>query len=93
MSQSTRRKVLRFLGTIIVVLLPILLAIWFAHIRAVSETRNQLHSFAQLVLDKTERVILQADLARDAAEQYQGASLYASPSTANAEYYPRSFVH
>ncbi|KAA5700462.1 EAL domain-containing protein, partial [Klebsiella pneumoniae] len=43
-----------------------------AHIRAVSETRNQLHSFAQLVLDKTERVILQADLARDAAEQYQG---------------------
>ncbi|EEN1325043.1 EAL domain-containing protein, partial [Salmonella enterica subsp. enterica serovar Kentucky] len=72
MSQSTRRKVLRFLGTIIVVLLPVLLAIWFAHIRAVSETRNQLHSFAQLVLDKTERVILQADLARDAAEQYQG---------------------
>lgn len=63
MSQSTRRKVLRFLGTIIVVLLPVLLAIWFAHIRAVSETRNQLHSFAQLVLDKTERVILQADLA------------------------------
>ncbi|MDI4746157.1 hypothetical protein MJL33_34895, partial [Salmonella enterica subsp. enterica serovar Kentucky] len=41
----------------IVVLLPVLLAIWFAHIRAVSETRNQLHSFAQLVLDKTERVI------------------------------------
>lgn len=72
MSQSTRRKVLRFLGTIIVVLLPVLLAIWFAHIRAVSETRNQLHSFAQSVLDKTERVILQADLARDAAEQYQG---------------------
>ncbi|EEG0474024.1 EAL domain-containing protein [Salmonella enterica] len=72
MSQSTRRKVLRFLGTIIVVLLPVLLAIWFAHIRAVSETRNQLHSFAQLVLDKTERVILQADLTRDAAEQYQG---------------------
>ncbi len=36
MSQSTRRKVLRFLGTIIVVLLPVLLAIWFAHIRAVS---------------------------------------------------------
>ncbi len=26
---------LRFLGTIIVVLLPVLLAIWFAHIRAV----------------------------------------------------------
>lgn len=72
MSQSTRRKVLRFLGTIIVVLLPVLLALWFAHIRAVSETRNQLHSFAQLVLDKTELVILQADLARDAAEQYQG---------------------
>ncbi|VEA79462.1 diguanylate cyclase/phosphodiesterase [Salmonella enterica subsp. arizonae] len=63
MSQSTRRKVLKFLETIIVVLLPVLLALWFAHSRAVSETRNQLHSFAQWVLDKTELVILQADLA------------------------------
>lgn len=72
MSQSTRRKVLKFLEKIIVVLLPVLLALWFAHSRAVSETRNQLHSFAQWVLDKTELVILQADLARDAAEQYQG---------------------
>ncbi|HCC0889004.1 TPA: EAL domain-containing protein [Salmonella enterica] len=72
MNHSARRKMLRFLGTIIVVLLPVLLALWFAHFRAVSETRNQLHTFAQLVLDKTELVILQADLARDAAEQYQG---------------------
>ncbi|MGS9059204.1 CSS-motif domain-containing protein, partial [Salmonella enterica subsp. enterica serovar Infantis] len=68
----TRRKVFIFLGTFIVVLLTLLLAIWFGHIRAVSETRNQLLSFAQLVLDKTERVIMQADLARDAAEQYKG---------------------
>jgi sensor c-di-GMP phosphodiesterase-like protein len=55
-----------------VVLLPVMLALWFAQLRAVSETRNQLRSFAQLALDKTELVIQQVDLARNAAEQYQG---------------------
>lgn len=55
-----------------VVLFPVVLAIWFAHIRAMTETHNQLRSFAQLVLNKTELVILQADLARDMAQLYQG---------------------
>ena len=55
-----------------VVLLPVVLALWFAHIRAMSETRNQLRSFAQLALNKTELVIQQADLARDMAQLYQG---------------------
>lgn len=55
-----------------VVLLPVVLALWFAQIRAMSETRNQLRSFAQLVLNKTELVIQQADLARDMALLYQG---------------------
>lgn len=72
MNRSARSKMLKFLGTIMVALLPVMLALWFAQGRAVSETHNQLHSFAQLALDKTELVILQADLARDAAEQYHG---------------------
>ncbi len=72
MNHSARRKMLKFFGTFMVVLLPVVLALWFAHIRAMSETRNQLSSFAQLVLNKTELVILQADLARDMAQLYQG---------------------
>lgn len=72
MNHQARRKMLRFLGIIMVVLLPMMLALWFAQLRAVSQTSHQLRIFAQLTLDKTELVILQADLARDAAEQYQG---------------------
>lgn len=72
MNHSAQRKLLRFLGTIMVVLLPVMLALWFAHIRAVSETRNQLHSFAELALEKTELVVQQVELARDAIQQYQG---------------------
>lgn len=72
MNHSARRKLLKLLGTFMVVLLPVVLALWFAQIRAMSETRNQLRSFAQLVLNKTELVILQADLARDMAQLYQG---------------------
>lgn len=72
MNHSAQRKVLRVLGIIMVVLLPVMLALWFAHLRAVSETRDQLRSFAQLALNKTEKVIRQADIARDAAEQYRG---------------------
>lgn len=72
MNHSARGKVLRGVGIIMVVLLPVMLALWFAQLRAVSETRNQLRSFAQLALDKTELVIHQVDLARNAAEHYQG---------------------
>lgn len=72
MNHSARRKMLKFTGTFMVVLFPVVLAIWFAHIRAMTETHNQLRSFAQLVLNKTELVILQADLARDMAQLYQG---------------------
>lgn len=72
MNHRARRKMLRLPGIIMVVVLSVMLALWFAHLRAVSETSNQLNTFARLALDKTELVILQADLARDAAEQYQG---------------------
>ncbi len=72
MNHRARRKMLKFLGTFMVVLFPVVLAIWFAHIRAMTETHSQLRSFAQLVLNKTELVILQADLARDMGQLYQG---------------------
>ncbi|MFO3904557.1 EAL domain-containing protein [Enterobacter hormaechei] len=72
MNRSARDKVLRIVGVIMVVSLPVMLALWFAQQRAVNETRSQLSSFAQLALDKTELVIQQVELARHAAEQYSG---------------------
>ncbi|HFV9240559.1 EAL domain-containing protein [Enterobacter mori] len=72
MNRSARRKMLRVVGIIMVVMLPVMLALWFAQLRAVSETSAQLRTFAGLALDKTELVIQQVDLARDGAEQYQG---------------------
>ena len=72
MNQSARSNVQRGLGVIIVVLLPVMLALWFAQLRAKSETHSQLNTFAHIALNKTEQVIRQADLARDAAEHYTG---------------------
>jgi sensor c-di-GMP phosphodiesterase-like protein len=72
MNRSARRKMLRVVGIIMVVLLPVMLALWFAQLRAVSETSAQLRTFADLALGKTELVIQQVDLARDAAEKYTG---------------------
>lgn len=72
MNRSVRRQMLRGIGLITVVLLPVMLALWFAQIRAAAETHAQLRTFAHLVLARTEHVIHQADLARDAAEQYRG---------------------
>lgn len=72
MNHSVRRKMLRLVGIIVVVLLPVMLSLWFAHVRAVKETGAQLRSFAQLALDKTEIVIGQVDSAYSAAEKYQG---------------------
>lgn len=73
MNQSARSNVLRGLGVIIVVLLPVMLALWFSQLRAESETHSQLRTFTHIALNKTESVIRQADLARDAAERYTGA--------------------
>ena len=72
MNRSARRKMLRVVGIIMVVMLPVMLALWFAQLRAVTETSAQLSTFAELALDKTELVIQQVDLARDEAEKYQG---------------------
>lgn len=63
MNRSARRKMLRVVGIIMVVMLPVMLALWFAQLRAVSETSAQLRTFAELALDKTELVIQQVDLA------------------------------
>lgn len=73
MNHRARRQALRIFGIIMVVLLPVMLALWLAHLRAVNDTREHLRSFAQLVLDKTEIVVQDADLARNQAEQYHGA--------------------
>ena len=56
MNRSARRKMLNVVGIIMVVMLPVMLALWFAQIRAVSEISAQLRTFAELTLNKTERL-------------------------------------
>lgn len=68
MNRSARRKMLKVVGIIMVVILPVMLALWFAQLSAVSEISAQLRTFAELALNKTERVIQQVDLARKDAE-------------------------
>ncbi|ELT1815581.1 EAL domain-containing protein [Enterobacter hormaechei] len=72
MNRSALRNMLKVVGIIMVVMLPVMLALWFAQLRAVSEISAQLRKFAELALNKTERVIQQVDLAREDAEKYQG---------------------
>ena len=61
MNRSARRKMLKVVGIIMVVMLPVMLALWFAQLSAVSEISAQLRTFAELALNKTERVIQQVD--------------------------------
>lgn len=72
MNHSAPRKALRIFGIVLVILLPVLLALWFAQIRAKAETGDQLRLFSRLALQKTELVIREADEARDKARLYQG---------------------
>lgn len=72
MNHSVHRKMLRVVGIIMVVLLPVMLSLWFAHLRAVEETGSQLRTFAQQALNKTNTVIQQVNNARRAAEKYHG---------------------
>lgn len=62
MNRSAWRKMLKAVGIIMVVMLPVMLALWFAQLRAVSEISAQLRTFAELALNKTERVIQQVDI-------------------------------
>ncbi|BBU87637.1 hypothetical protein EIMP300_90370 [Escherichia coli] len=73
MSHRARHQLLAFPGIIFLVLFPIILSLWIAFFWAKSEVNNQLRTFAQLALDKSELVIRQADLVSDAAERYQAA--------------------
>lgn len=72
MSHRARHQLLAFPGIIFLVLFPIIMSLWIAFFWAKSEVNNQLRTFAQLALDKSELVIRQADLVSDAAERYQG---------------------
>lgn len=83
MSHRARHQLLAFPGIIFLVLFPIILSLWIAFFWAKSEVNNQLRTFAQLALDKSELVIRQADL----VSTLSGASLHSSPSKANVEYY------
>jgi sensor c-di-GMP phosphodiesterase-like protein len=51
---------------------PVVLALWFAQIRAKAETSDRLHAFSQLALQKTEMVVYEADRAREKALQFKG---------------------
>ncbi len=63
MNCSARRRLLRIVGIILVASLPVVLALWFAQMRAVSETSNQLRSFAELGFEiKPNWFVHQADL-------------------------------
>ncbi|MBB3322099.1 EAL domain-containing protein [Atlantibacter sp. RC6] len=72
MNFRARKNALRLAGITLVVLLPVALALWLAHLRAISDTRAHLHAFAQLVLDKTEIVIKDVDAAREEALTWAG---------------------
>lgn len=43
MGDSAPHKALRLIGTGLVILLPVVLALWFAQLRAKAETIDQLH--------------------------------------------------
>lgn len=72
MTFRARKNVLRLVGITLVVLLPVVLALWLAYIRAVSDTRDHLYAFAQLALNKTEIVIKDVDSAREEAGAWPG---------------------
>lgn len=52
MNHSAPHKALRIFGIVLVILLPVLLALWFAQIRAKAETADQLRLFSRLALQK-----------------------------------------
>ena len=47
MGDSAPHKALRLIGTGLVILLPVVLALWFAQLRAKAETIDQLHYIQQ----------------------------------------------
>lgn len=72
MHHAAGRRALRITGIIMVVLLPVIFSVWFAQLRAVSDTRDHLRSFAQLILNRTSMVVQDALLARSMAASFRG---------------------
>ncbi|PMC21787.1 EAL domain-containing protein, partial [Klebsiella aerogenes] len=72
MSRSAPHKAFKIFFTILVVVLPVVLALWFAQIRAREEISDRLQSFSQLALQKTEMVIHESEQAREKAMQFEG---------------------
>lgn len=72
MSRSAPHKAFKIFFTILVVVLPVVLALWFAQIRAREEISDRLQSFSQLALQKTEMVIHESEQAREKAMQFTG---------------------
>ncbi|MCT4713697.1 EAL domain-containing protein [Enterobacteriaceae bacterium H18W14] len=72
MTERIYLRILRTSGFMLTVCLPVMLAVYFAHVRASSETQQHLRSFAQLVIEKTEIVIQHVEAAQDEAQQYTG---------------------
>ncbi len=68
---SAPHKALRVIGTGLVILLPVVLALWFAQLRAKAEPLINYTIFA-VGAAKTEMVIREADQARAKASQYRG---------------------
>lgn len=66
------KKTLRIIGVLLIVMLPIVFAIWFARIRAENDTQQHLQAFASMVLEKSESVISHVNDVREDASRFRG---------------------
>lgn len=73
MTEFARHKTLRSIGIILLAMLPILFALWFAQQRAKFDTHDQHRIMGRLILNKSERVTRQVVLAFRDASAYRGA--------------------
>lgn len=72
MTRKPWKKMLRIIGVTLIVMLPLVLAVWFARLRAESDTQQHLHAFASMVLEKTETVIRHVETVREEARRFRG---------------------
>lgn len=98
MTERIYLRILRASGLILTVCLPIVLAIYFAHNRATSDTQQHLRSFAQLVIEKTEIVIQHVSSAQDESERFTGQAcstrhMQKMMDTARSELYVEDLIY
>ncbi len=72
MTKRIYLRTLRASGLVLTLCLPVMLAVYFAHVRATDETQQHLNSFALLVIEKTEGVIQHVEAAQREAHRYSG---------------------